>query len=111
MGESSLGGRVYLRKYQASSAMMSSSRDRTSTVGRMCWLGVVTSSEEKGEAEPGGQGAPSTKRKEEGCKDDDLYKCMCAAAFMCFEPCEYAVKQNQNLAQQHTSHGLSWPQA
>lgn len=64
MGESSLGGRVYLRKYQASSAMMSSSRDRTSTVGRMCWLGVVTSSEEEGEAEPGGSG--STVNKEEG---------------------------------------------
>lgn len=47
------GRRVYLRKYQASSAMMSSSRDRTSTVGRMWWLGDVTSSEEEGEAEPG----------------------------------------------------------
>lgn len=28
----------YLRKYQASSAMMSSSSDRTNTVGRMWWL-------------------------------------------------------------------------
>ena len=77
MGESLLGGRVYLRKYQASSAMKSSSRDRTSTVGRMCWLGMVTSSEEEGEAEPGGQGAPSTKRKEGGCKDDDIYVHVC----------------------------------
>lgn len=48
--------------------MMSSSRDRTSTVGRMWWLGDVTSSEEEGEAEPGGQGAPSTKKQEEGAR-------------------------------------------
>lgn len=35
----------YLRQYQASSPMMRSSRDTTSTVGRMCWLEDVTSSE------------------------------------------------------------------
>lgn len=39
----------YLRKYQASSATMSSSRDRTSTVGRMWGLGDLVSSEEEGE--------------------------------------------------------------
>ncbi|TNN73898.1 hypothetical protein EYF80_015915 [Liparis tanakae] len=33
--------------------MMSNSRDRTSTVGRMCWLWDVTSSEEGGEARAG----------------------------------------------------------
>lgn len=60
-----VSGRLYLRKYQASSAMMSSSRDRTSTVGRTCWLGDVKSSEE-GEAE--GQGAALTKKKEEGAR-------------------------------------------
>lgn len=60
-----MGGRVYLRKYQASSAMMSSSRDRTSTVGRTCWLLDVTSSKEEGEAERRGQGAPSTKKQED----------------------------------------------
>lgn len=42
---------VYLRKYQASSVMMSNSRDRTNTVGRMWWLEDVTFSEEEGEAE------------------------------------------------------------
>lgn len=56
--------------------MMISSRDRTSTVGRMWLLGDVTSSEE-GEAEPGvrGQGAPSTKKQEEGSKASRVY-CM-----------------------------------
>lgn len=60
-----MGGSVYLRKYQASSTMMSSSRDRTSTVRRMWWVGNVTSSKEEGEAEPMGQGAPSTKKQED----------------------------------------------
>lgn len=61
-----MGGSVYLRKYQASSAMMSSSRDTTSTVGRTWWSWDVTSSKEEGEAEPRGQGAPSTKKQEDG---------------------------------------------
>lgn len=60
-----MGGRLYLRKYQASSAMMSSSRDRTSTVGMTCRLLDATSSKEGGEAEPRGQGAPSTKKQED----------------------------------------------
>lgn len=75
-----MGGCVYLRKYQASSAMMSSSRDRTSTVGRTCRLLDVTSSKEEGEAEPGGQGAPSTKKQEdrgEGMGARSLAYCMC----------------------------------
>lgn len=86
-----MSGRFYLRKYQASSAMMSSSRDRTSTVGRMWLLGDVTSSEEEGEAEPGGQGAPSTKeagREGQGRRYTRI--CLCVreylAAFV-LEPC------------------------
>lgn len=45
--------------------MMSSSRDRTSTMGRTCLLLDATSSKEEGEAEPRGQGAPSTKKQED----------------------------------------------
>lgn len=57
---------IYLRKYQASSTTMSSSRDRTSTVRRMWLVGNGTSSKEEGEAEPRGQRAPSTKKQEGG---------------------------------------------
>lgn len=57
---------IYLRKYQASSATMSSSRDRTSTVRRMWLVGNGTSSKEEGEAERRGQRAPSTKKQEGG---------------------------------------------
>ena len=44
---------------------MISSRDRTSTVRTMWWVGNLTSSREEGEAEPVGQGAPSTKKQED----------------------------------------------
>lgn len=54
-GRGAVGGSVYLRKYQASSTKMSSSRDRTSTVRMMWWVGNVTSSKEEGEAEPMGR--------------------------------------------------------
>lgn len=71
-----VGGSVYLRKYQASSTpRSSSSRDRTSTVGRMCWLGDVT--KEEGEAEPRGQGAPSTKKQEDREGARSLADCIC----------------------------------
>lgn len=71
-----MGGRVYLRKYQASSAMMSNSRDRTSTVERTCWLLDATSSKEEGETEPGGQRVPSTKKQEDRGGGSLTY-CMC----------------------------------
>lgn len=45
--------------------MMSSSRDRTSTVRMMWWGGNVSSSKEEGEAKPMGQGAPSRKKQED----------------------------------------------
>lgn len=65
---------------------MSTSRDRTSTVGRMWWLGDVTSSKEEGEAVQGGQGAPSTKKQEEGGgKAKDLYAYVANA--MCLGHC------------------------
>lgn len=79
-----MGGRLYLRKYQASSAMMSSSRDRTSTVGMTCRLLDATSSKEGGEAEPRGQGAPSTKKQEDrgdGGGARSLACCMCKKYF------------------------------
>lgn len=72
-----VGGSVYLRKYQASSAPMSSSRDRTSTVGRMCWPRDVTPSKEEGEAEPRGQGGPSTKKQEDREGARSSADCIC----------------------------------
>lgn len=45
--------------------MMTSSRDRTSTVRKMWWVGNVTSSKEEAEAQPMGQGAPLTKKQED----------------------------------------------
>ena len=81
---------------------MSTSRDRTSTVVRMWLLGDVTSSKEEGEAAQGGQGAPSTKKQEEGGgKAKDLYA---YAANAMFGPL-------QKLAQQHTPYDLFWPRA
>lgn len=77
------GGRVYLRKYQASSATMSSSRDRTSTVGRMWWLGDVTSSEEEGEAEPGVREHRQQRSRKRGARPMTSICCKCLAAFMC----------------------------
>lgn len=78
--------RVYLRKYQASSAMMISSRDRTSTVGRMWWLGDVTSSEE-GEAEPGVRERSQHRSRKRGARPVVYAVCMSCkrlAAFMRF---------------------------
>lgn len=79
MGESSQCGRLYLRKYQTSSAMMSSSRDRTSTMGRMWLLWDGTSSEEEGEAEPGVREHRQQRSRKERGKANDIcaYVCVC----------------------------------
>lgn len=74
--------RVYLRKYQASSAMMISSRDRTSTVGRMWWLGDGSPPEE-GEAEPGVREQHRSRKR--GARPVAYAVCICRkrlAAFM-----------------------------
>lgn len=79
VGESSQCGRLYLRKYQTSSAMMSSSRDRTSTMGRMWLLWDGTSSEEEGEAEPGVREHRQQRSRKERGKANDIcaYVCVC----------------------------------
>lgn len=86
VGESLQGDRFYLRKYQAISATMSSSRDRTSTVGRMWWLGTERLLRKK---ERQSRSSGSTVNKEAGreAKADNICAyirvCKCLAEFMC----------------------------
>lgn len=106
-------GRFYLRKYQASSAMMSSSRDRTSTVGRMWWLGEETSSEEEGEAEPGVREHRQQKKQEEGARPKicvHMFVCKCVAEFTCFSHV-YIALTDQTKSILDSSHILFWSQA
>lgn len=98
-------GGVYLRKYQASRAMMSSSRDRTSTVGRMWWLEDVTSSEEEGEAEPEVKEHRRQRSRKWGSRPT-TYMHMLQNVWL--HSCLWNVninrlKQNQDLTTQHTS--------
>lgn len=65
--------RVYLRRYQASRAMMSSSSDRTSAMGRMWRLGDVSSSEEGGGVTVGRR---QRSRKGGGGKGNNINKCI-----------------------------------
>lgn len=71
--EAGVSLRVYLRRYQASRAMMSSSSDRTSAMGRMWWLGDVSSSEEGGGVVVGRR---QRSRKEGGGKGNNINKCI-----------------------------------
>lgn len=109
VGESLQGDRFYLRKYQAISATMSSSRDRTSTVGRMWWLGTVTSSEEEGEAEPEFREHRQQRSRKRG--QGWQYMCIYQSVQMLgwiyvFEPCVYCMNWLNKI---NTWHSITPP--